>query len=111
MSLSEDWNRIWHGEPGRRFVDFHRARCKRRAGGWPRERILTLGLGTLLVAGGLVIGWLPGPGGFLAILGAALLGVEWLRIAQLLDQCERHLLRTWRFVRKRVGGQRVRLEE
>ena len=37
---------------------------------------------------GLAIGWLPGPGGFLAILGLALLGTELRPLARLLDRCE-----------------------
>jgi hypothetical protein len=111
MSLSEDWSRIWRGKPGRRFVDFHQARCRRRAGGWPLERVVTLVLGTLLTAGGLAIGWLPGPGGFLAILGAALLGVEWLRVAQLLDRCERGLWAGWRYLGRHFGRRVTTSEE
>jgi hypothetical protein len=103
MSLSQDWRRIWRGKPGRRFVEFHQARCKRRAGRWPRERVVTLVVGTVLLVGGLAIGWLPGPGGFVAILGAALLGVEWLRIAELLDRAESLLHGAWLSMRKRLG--------
>jgi len=102
MSLTEDWSRIRHGRPGRRFVDFHQARCKRRAGGWPLERVVTLVLGTVLLIGGLATGWLPGPGGFVAVFGAALLGVEWLRVARLLDRGELQLWGIWRFVQRRL---------
>ena len=104
MSFSEDWKRLVHGRPGRRFLDFHQARCKRRAGGWPLERILTLVIGTVLLLGGLAIGWLPGPGGFIGIFGAALLGVEWLRVARILDRCEMFLWSALRFVRRRLGA-------
>ena len=110
MSFKEDWNRLRRGRHGRRFFDFHQARCKRRAGGWPRERVVTLVLGTVLVVGGLAIGWLPGPGGFIAIIGLALLGVEWLPIAKLLDSCERRLGDAWRYVRRRLGPPRARVE-
>jgi hypothetical protein len=103
VSVSEDWKRLVHGRPGRRFFDFHQARCARRAGGWPLERILTLSIGTVLLIGGLAIGWLPGPGGFVAVIGAALLGVEWLRVARLLDSVE---LRTRKIVRS--GLRRLR---
>jgi hypothetical protein len=106
MSFSEDWKRLVHGRPGRRFLDFHQARCKRRAGGWPRERVLTIVIGTLLLVGGLAIGWLPGPGGFIAIFGAALLGVEWLRVARLLDRCEMLLWDGLRFMRRRFAIKR-----
>jgi hypothetical protein len=66
--------------------------------------VLTLVIGTVLLVGGLAIGWLPGPGGFIAVFGAALLGVEWLRIAQLLDRCETYARRFLRFLRRRVLG-------
>jgi hypothetical protein len=85
-------------------MDFHQARCKRRAGGWPLERVLTLVIGTVLLLGGLAIGWLPGPGGFIAVFGAALLGVEWLRVAMFLDRCETYAWSFLRFVRRRVLG-------
>jgi hypothetical protein len=111
MSFSEDWKRLVHGRPGRRFLDFHQARCKRRAGGWPLERVLTLVVGTLLLVGGLAIGWLPGPGGFIGIFGAALLGVEWLRIARLLDRCEMLVWDGVRFVRRRLGARRQTAED
>jgi hypothetical protein len=104
LSFSEDWQRLLHGRPGRRFLDFHQARCKRRAGGWPLERVLTLVIGTILLVGGLAIGWLPGPGGFIAVFGAALLGVEWLRVAQILDRCETWVRSGIGIVRRRVTG-------
>jgi hypothetical protein len=66
--------------------------------------VLTLVIGTVLLVGGLAIGWLPGPGGFIAVFGAALLGVEWLRIARLLDRCETYARRFLRFLRRRVLG-------
>jgi hypothetical protein len=101
-TLSQDWNRLRHGKPGRRFEDFHQMRCQRRGGGWPLERVVTLGVGTFLLLGGLAIGWLPGPGGFVAVIGAALLGVEWLSVARLLDAIERRLRKAWQFARRRL---------
>ena len=103
MSFSQDWKLLVHGKPGRRFLDFHQARCKQRAGGWPLERVLTLGIGIALVVGGLAIGWLPGPGGFIAVIGAALLGVEWMRVARLLDRCEAYLRSAWKWIRAKLG--------
>jgi hypothetical protein len=102
LSFFDDWKHLLRGRAGRRFLDFHQARCKRRAGGWPLERVLTLFVGTVLLLGGLAIGWLPGPGGFIAVFGAALLGVEWLRVARLLDRCEAYLRSFLRFLRRRV---------
>jgi hypothetical protein len=100
--LVEHWKTLKHGTPGRRFYDFHRARVERRGRGWPAERVLTLALGVLLLLGGLAIGWLPGPGGFIGIIGAALLGSESRRVAKLLDRIELGLRGAWRFLRYRV---------
>ena len=89
MKLVEYARQIRNGTPGRRFQQFHVHRCQLRgAQKWPRERLITLGLGTLLLAGGIAIGWLPGPGGFIAFLGLALLGVEWMWVAKALDWTE-----------------------
>jgi hypothetical protein len=65
---------------------------------------LTLAIGTILLLGGLAIGWLPGPGGFIGIIGAALLGAESLRVAKLMDRIELRVRDAWRFVRHRVLG-------
>jgi hypothetical protein len=62
--------------------------------------------GTVLLIGGLAIGWLSGPGGFIAVFGAALLGVEWLGVAQILDRCETYLRRVLSFIQRRVLGRR-----
>ena len=102
-TLAKDLKQLTHGRPGRRFVDFHQVRCKRRSGGWPLERVVTLSLGIGLVVVGLAIGWLPGPGGFLAIIGAAVLGIEWMRVAKLLDKIELFARGLWRSIRRRLG--------
>ena len=96
--LKREWGRLKQGKPGKRFMDFHRSRCERWAGTWPLERILTLGIGIVLLVGGLAIGWLPGPGGFIGVIGAALVGVEWLPMAKTLDWVELRLRGAWRFL-------------
>ena len=108
--LKEDWGRLEHGKPGRRFLDFHRSRCERWAGTWPLERILTLAGGVVLGVGGLAIGWLPGPGGFVAVIGAAMLGVEWLPIAKALDWTEMRARDAWRFLARHIHRGRRRSE-
>ena len=100
--LAKDWKTLKHGTPGRRFYDFHRARAQRRGDGWPLERVLTFGGGIVLLVGGLAIGWLPGPGGFVGVIGAALIAAESLRVAKLLDRVELKLRAAWRFLRDRV---------
>jgi hypothetical protein len=100
--MARDWKTLKEGTPGRRFYDFHRARAARRGEGWPLERVLTLAVGIILLLGGLAIGWLPGPGGFIGIIGAALLGAESLRVAKFLDRMELKIRAAWRFLRHRV---------
>ena len=104
--LAKDWKTLKRGTPGRRFYDLHRARAERRGKGWPLERVLTFAVGIILLLGGLAIGWLPGPGGFIGIIGAALLGAESLRVARLFDRTELKLRAAWRFLRHRVFGRR-----
>jgi hypothetical protein len=58
-----------------------------------------IGLGLLLIVGGLAIGWLPGPGGFVAVIGAARLGTEWLSVAKALDWTEVRVRRIVRRIR------------
>ncbi|MEX1256871.1 MAG: PGPGW domain-containing protein [Gemmatimonadota bacterium] len=83
------------GEPGRRFRDAHKQRRERRTSGegeWPWA---IAAVGALLVVGGLAIGWLPGPGGFISIVGVGLLATEFRTFAALLDRTEVALRRLW----------------
>lgn len=93
--LRENWDRLRRGAPGARFRAYHDDRAARRGGGWPLSRILTVVAGVLLIAGGLAIGWIPGPGGFIGIFGAALLATEWRGLARLLDWAELLVRRVW----------------
>ncbi len=57
---------------------------------------MPVGSGIVLILGGLAIGWLPGPGGFIAIFGVALLATEFRFLARLLDWSELRLIGLWR---------------
>lgn len=59
--------------------------------------MLIIAGGLLLLLGGLAIGWLPGPGGFISIFGAALLATEFRSLARLLDRAERVGRRIWKW--------------
>jgi hypothetical protein len=107
---TKDWRRLKNGKPGRRFLDFHRSRCERWAGMWPWERILAVAVGVVLIVCGLAIGWLPGPGGFIAVVGAALLGVEWLPVARALDWVEVRARNAWRFLTRPIRRGRKQSE-
>jgi hypothetical protein len=83
------------GEPGSRFRDFYDYRQQHRPCGISTARVLTILVGGLLVIGGAAIGWLPGPGGFIAILGLALLAQEFRPLAAVLDWLEPKLRIVW----------------
>ena len=96
-ALRENWKRLKEGEAGCRFRDFREYRRGRS-----KSPVLTVGGGIVLVVGGLAIGWLPGPGGFIGVLGVALLATEWYFLAKLLDHLEIWL----RQVRRIAWGER-----
>jgi hypothetical protein len=75
------------GTPGTRFREFRKYQ-KEHDGPHIKSRLATFLTGLVLVGIGLAIGWLPGPGGFLAIIGVALLAREIPGIAWALDECE-----------------------
>jgi hypothetical protein len=84
------WGQLLRGHDGRRFRELYAYRHRRRGDG-PWARTLTILAGVGLVFGGLAIGWLPGPGGFIALIGGALLAAEFLPIAKALDWAERRI--------------------
>lgn len=101
--LREYWRQLRRSPPGLRFKNFYAYRHRRR-GGSQWERIFTIALAILLIAGGIAIGWLPGPGGFIAIFGAALLSAEWLSVAKALDWTEVRIRRLVRRIRGKLGA-------
>jgi hypothetical protein len=81
------------GEPGRRFRDLYEFRQAH-----PPRTLLRVGLwlaALVLIVGGAAIGWLPGPGGFIAIFGLAIVGMEFRFMAVLLDLVERTGRNLW----------------
>ncbi len=79
--------RLKRGAPGRRFVDLYEFRQ-----GDPPAPMARVGLWLMafvLIAGGLAIGWLPGPGGFIAVFGLAIIAMEFRVMAVSLDWLER----------------------
>ncbi len=96
--IKEDLAQLQRGEPGSRFSHFYEFRQSRRAPGFSVSRMLTIFLGLALTIGGASIGWLPGPGGFVAIFGLALLAQEFRPMAKALDWCEPKLRALWQWV-------------
>jgi len=94
----------WFGkaEPGKRFGDFHDR--------WPLARGVTVTAGLALIAFGVAVGWLPGPGGFVAIFGLALLAAVWRPLAEFLDNAELRTRCFWRRLCEAGGTRAKRLE-
>lgn len=93
--------RLKHGEPGRRFVDLYEFRRHD-----PPRTAVRLGLwlvAVVFIAGGAAIGWLPGPGGFIAVFGLAVFAMEFRVVAVGLDRAERLGRDVWAWLRAKLA--------
>lgn len=88
QTIKEDCRTLRDGVPGRRFRDYVDERRERRGTKWSVSRVASFAIGITLMLLGLGIGWLPGPGGFLAIIGLALVAQEIPVLADALDCVE-----------------------
>src|ERR1041384_2910549 len=70
-SMKNNWRELTRGTPGKRFQE--RYEKKRRSGQSGVARTLKLTAAILLIAAGIVLLVIPGPGSVLIVLGAALL--------------------------------------
>lgn len=102
-TIKEDFRQLRRGNSGSRFREFYEFRQRQRRPGLSPARVVSIVLGLTLVVGGASIGWLPGPGGFIAIFGLALLAQEFRPMATALDWCEpkwwtawQAMVRAWR---------------
>jgi putative transmembrane protein PGPGW len=85
--LEEEWHRFVEDPPGQRF-QHHLERAKRSG---RAARGAQLALGVALLAGGVVLLFIPGPGLLVMLFGAALLAGFSRRLAALLDRAEPRL--------------------
>lgn len=104
QTIKEDCRTLRDGVPGKRFRDYVDERRERRGTKWSAGRVASFTIGITLMFFGLGIGWLPGPGGFLAIVGLALVAQEIPVLADFLDCTEM-------FVRNCVSAIRERLRK
>jgi len=77
---------------GNRFRAYHERLAKRRN---LMRSLLVVGVGLLLLALGLAMLVLPGPGLLVAAIGATLIAGESLIVARLLDRIDLCLSRAW----------------
>ena len=87
-ALKTDCHRLKSETEGRRFRNFREYKLMKRRNQPPMQRYATISFALLLIVVGAAIGWLPGPGGFLAVIGLAMLAPEVPFIASALDYCE-----------------------
>jgi hypothetical protein len=90
------------GRAGHRFLDLYEFR--KADPPTPAVRVGLWLVAVVLIAGGLAIGWLPGPGGFIAVFGLAIVGMEFRFVAVALDRCERWCRDAWTALRKAYGA-------
>jgi uncharacterized membrane protein YbaN (DUF454 family) len=84
-ALKNRWQELAHEPPGHRFQNRYR---KKKQEGSSRLRMLWLIAGFVLMAAGLVLLVIPGPGSVLLIIGAAFLAEESQVAARILDRLE-----------------------
>lgn len=90
-ALRSDWKCFKRDPAGERFERQH-DRTRKRS---PALRIALAVLGGLLIAGGVVLLFIPGPGLPVALLGVALVASASRRMARWLDRVEPALRRRW----------------
>ena len=91
-SLTAEWRRFRADSPGVRFYN-HYERAKQAS---KAKRIVQLLIGLVLVAAGIVLCFIPGPGLLVMVFGFGLLSSMWGSLARALDRVE-----IW--VRRRLG--------
>jgi hypothetical protein len=83
-SIAQEWRAFRQDAPGHRFCNhYHRRHNHSRAG-----RAVRIGLGVALLAGEIVLLFIPGPGLLVAVFGLGLVAGESGKLANLLDRAE-----------------------
>src|SRR4051794_40785098 len=102
-NLKRQWRAFRGGKPGHRFVDRHdRVKRSRKTQSWARRWIEPV-VGILLLAIGVVLTFLPGPGIVFYFAGAGLLAGESRALARGLDWSELRLRRAFRCAKRWWG--------
>jgi hypothetical protein len=94
QSIKNNWRELADGPPGKRFQK--RYEKKQRESRSAGARTLKLVAAVLLIAVGIVLLVVPGPGSLLIVVGAALLAEESSRLARGLDWTEMRVRRLFR---------------
>lgn len=85
--MKQEWREFKHDEPGERFAN-HRERMSKKS---KKHAAVSIALGVLLLAGGVVLLFIPGPGLLLIVFGLALVATHSKRLSNLMDRAEPRL--------------------
>jgi hypothetical protein len=88
-------------DEGRRFTALYEHRERERQGAISIGKPFIIGIGAALIAGGVILTPLPGPGLTVITIGAAIIGTEFRITAKLLDRAEVKLHCGWRTLKER----------
>jgi hypothetical protein len=94
--LKQHWRDLRKTRPGHRFQDRYKRNRRGREGELWRRRFLKPAIGVLLLCGGLILCFIPGPGLPLVLVGATLLAERSRPIARAMDWCELKLRKVLR---------------
>jgi uncharacterized protein (TIGR02611 family) len=95
--LKKTWHHLGLSQPGERFQEYHRYHQAQERS--TATRLVSLLIGVVIVAIGIVALPGPGPGTLIIALGAAFLAKESLAVARLMDWAEVRLRRVWLWAR------------
>lgn len=82
--LKQEWHRFRYDKPGERFRN-HNERAQKKS---KKHAAVTSALGVLLIAGGVVLLFIPGPGTPLILFGVALIAAHSKKMSGALDRAE-----------------------
>lgn len=94
--LPKQWQVLSRGKPGHRFQDRYHAHRRNRTKHGVLHRLGRICLAIVATAVGIVLVFIPGPAIVLFFLAGALLAVDWLWLARLLDWLEVKLRAWWK---------------
>lgn len=98
-----EWHEFRDDEPGERFANHHeRARRSGKA-----ARVARVAIGTLLLAAGIFMLFVPGPGLLAMLFGVALFAGESKWLAERMDRLEVAAREKWQRLRRRFRRRRA----
>ena len=102
--VKREWRHFRDDEPGERFCN-HRERMKHK----PRSHsLIALVVGIVLLAAGVVLLFIPGPGSLFIVFGLAMVASHSERLASRLDRAEPRVRAWFRRLERKLKGSATR---